>query len=595
MKGLYNLITLVLTLSILTIVPMHAQHSVDKCAQVNYLQHLEDQYPGYLNAVDRTFEEAKIRGAESRAAGRLDVYTIQVVIHIVHVTSNASQNISQEIIDDQIRVLNESFRHTNSDAGNIRAEFAGIVGDSEIQFELADVKRVGLPSFYFPDLVTLYDGIKHSSSGGSDAVDPEHFLNIWVAELWPGLVLGYAYPPAGIANWPPGSSAPTQSDEGVLIDYRAFASNNPASTFYENQGIEIEGRTTVHEVGHYLGLRHIWGDDDCNFDDGIEDTPTMAENSQNSGCVPTNNTCDAGMPGDLPDMWENYMDYSLETCQIAFTNDQIDVMRGVLEGPRSGLLDGACSPPTTGAITGPSDVIEATSETYSVPASGNTYTWSVTGGTITSGAGTNSVQVSWGNGPTGQICVTESLDGCDGNASCVNITFSAACPTITTGDITGTTTAEVSSSETYTIPVTTNSITWEVTGGTISSGGGTRSITVAWGNGSTGQVCVTESDGACPGNTVCEDVTLSPVSGIAEIAIEKGLEIFPNPASSYLRIRTNEIPEKIELINVLGAVIMTIESPDLYNDIRLHDLSENVLLIKVSYIDGFAIERVIVE
>src|SRR5690606_39460427 len=95
------------------------------------------------------------------------------------------------------------------------------------------------------------------------------------------------------------------------------------------------------EVGHYLGLRHIWGDGDCNEQDGIDDTPNAADQS-NQDCNFANNTCtdNIGTLGDLPDMVENYMDYSEETCQNSFTLGQIDMMRSIIENYRWELVNG---------------------------------------------------------------------------------------------------------------------------------------------------------------------------------------------------------------------------------------------------------------
>ena len=112
-------------------------------------------------------------------------------------------------------------------------------------------------------------------------------------------------------------------------------------------GLNDAGRTGTHEVGHYLGLRHIWGDGDCTMDDGIDDTPTAANNSQTQD--PSNLMCTQAhgkdsCPNDgLPDMVENYMDYYIESCQNMFTQEQVDLMRAMLEGPRADLVESTSS------------------------------------------------------------------------------------------------------------------------------------------------------------------------------------------------------------------------------------------------------------
>ena len=137
--------------------------------------------------------------------------------------------------------------------------------------------------------------------------------------------------------------------QGVVIHYTTVGKNNPVAN--DDNMIENNiGRTAVHEIGHYLGLRHIWGDanplfgggDGCSLDDGILDTPNAADQAGYI-CDLNKNTCNNdnfGSSGiDLPDMIENYMDYSPEACQNIFTNGQINVMRNILEICRPNLIN----------------------------------------------------------------------------------------------------------------------------------------------------------------------------------------------------------------------------------------------------------------
>jgi len=153
-------------------------------------------------------------------------------------------------------------------------------------------------------------------------------------------ILGYATPPNNLSHWPPGS-ADNMSD-GVVIEYEAFGANNPNTLDLGGGTIDVDGNTAAHEVGNYLGLRHMWAAGDCTEEDGIDDTPN-ADDQSNQDCDINKNTCtDAiGTLGDLPDMVENYMDYSAETCQNSFTLGQIDLMRGILENERVELIGGA--------------------------------------------------------------------------------------------------------------------------------------------------------------------------------------------------------------------------------------------------------------
>ena len=180
--------------------------------------------------------------------------------------------------------------------------------------------------------------------GGEDPWDQSRYLNIWVCNMSINIfgtettaLLGYATPPSGLPNWPPGST-PNLSD-GVVIQFQAFGSNNPNILDAGGGAIDVRGRTASHEVGHYLGLRHIWGDGDCTAEDGIDDTPN-ADAQSNQDCDITKNTCTDNIQGvDLPDMIENFMDYSEETCQNSFTQGQVDLMHGVLENQRFDLVN----------------------------------------------------------------------------------------------------------------------------------------------------------------------------------------------------------------------------------------------------------------
>lgn len=344
-----NLKTLVLVaLVMVTTQFAAAQHIL--CGYDLAVEKMEDQYPSYRENVDQLFEKAQRHAIANRGLRSSDnTYTIPVVIHVVW--KEDIENLEDSILLSQIDVLNEDFRRMNEDAINIRPEFADIVGDAGIEFDLIDIIRVQTEEEFSVSLTGLPDNVKQTAEGGSDAMDTDTHLNIWICQIQPisigpiqlGQVLGYAYPPADLDNWPEGQSAPSPELDGVVIDYRAFGRNNPNELDVGlGAPIIVKGRTTTHEVGHYLGLRHIWGDgggifggDSCGEDDGIEDTPNAGGQSQ-FDCDLSKNTCTGGSE-DLPDMVENYMDYASEDCMNSFTVGQIELMRSVLEINRPNL------------------------------------------------------------------------------------------------------------------------------------------------------------------------------------------------------------------------------------------------------------------
>lgn len=316
----------------------------EKCGHELVLQALEKKYPGYQDAVNKSFVDAQKQTQMNTS--RNEELIIKVVFHIVW--KNAEENLADSIIQSQLDVLNEDFRLLNKNKDDLRPIFKDVQGNAGIFFELQEIKRVKTNANFALSLFGLPDNVKRGNDGGSDAADPNKILNIWICKIQPipfigGQILGYAYPPADLFNWPAGSSAPSKELEGVVVDFRAIGRNNPNKLNIQGQDIEILGRTCVHEIGHYLGLRHIWGDggglfggESCDEDDGMIDTPNQGFQSS-FVCDLQNNTCIDDVD-DLPDMIENYMDYSLESCQNTFTKNQVEHMRSVLMNQRSGLI-----------------------------------------------------------------------------------------------------------------------------------------------------------------------------------------------------------------------------------------------------------------
>jgi hypothetical protein len=352
---------------------------VSPCFHDEVIKFQNEQTPQYKAVVDRTYAEM-LHQAKTLQTRDDKVYTINVVFHVVY--KNDEENISDARINDEIAVLNENYRRKNRDTSKTRPIFKSVAGDAGIEFKLHRIVRVKTTATFAPDLLSqtnqIPNQVKRTADGGSNAIDPNKYMNVWVCKIEPleilglklGSVLGFAYPPAGLANWPDGASAPSKELDGIVVDYRTVGRTGLSYPHPTNGGtLAMQGRTLVHETGHYLGLRHIWGDGSllgasCSGEDGIADTPKASSQSQ-FDCDTTKNTCvDAGAI-DYPDMIENFMDYSEEGCQNMFTKGQVGIMRSVLQGPRKLLVDNTAS-----AIK---DIVEFDAHISPNPTNGNIY------------------------------------------------------------------------------------------------------------------------------------------------------------------------------------------------------------------------------
>ena len=192
---------------------INAQHIM--CGYDHAVQKMEEKYPGFKAAADQTFANAQAHSQHADGSRSDMTYTIPVVVHVVW--KEAEENIADSLVQSQIDVLNEDFRRLNADAGNIRPIFEDVVGDAKIEFDLVAIERVETDADFSLTLTGLPDNVKVAAEGGSDAWDTETHLNIWVCQIQPisiigielGQILGYAYPPAGLANWPAGANAPS--------------------------------------------------------------------------------------------------------------------------------------------------------------------------------------------------------------------------------------------------------------------------------------------------------------------------------------------------------------------------------------------------
>ncbi len=304
--------------------PIFAQHSHDddtRCGTMQYLEQQIQQDPGLESRMEKIEQSMQewIKDNQHLKNSKDLLVTIPVVVHVVYQTAN--QNIPDDQILSQIDVLNQDYRRLNADTTNTPAEFSGVAGDVEIEFCMASVDPNGEPTDGITRTQTSVssfstnNAVKFTSQGGKDAWPSQDYLNMWVCNMSGG-ILGYA-------QFPGGSTA----TDGVVITYQSFGYNSPGGYPYHL------GRTATHEVGHWLNLYHIWGDDggSCNGSDLVADTPNQGSEYYSCPSFPQS-SCGSN------DMFMNYMDYTNDNCMNIFTNGQKTRTHAAINVYRSSLL-----------------------------------------------------------------------------------------------------------------------------------------------------------------------------------------------------------------------------------------------------------------
>jgi hypothetical protein len=289
-----------------------------QCAAMQEYERLLEEQPSFRTNQQRAeafTARAVTSGEAERVARRL--ITIPTVVHVVY--KKPRENISKAQVESQIAALNQDFRSTNPDTVTVPDAWKGLVADAKIKFQLAtkdpDGKRTDGIVRVQTDRASFGpgDGVKRASQGGSTAWPADTYLNIWVCALGGGL-LGYAQFPGG-----------PKATDGVVILHSALGTEGSATAPFNG------GRTLTHEVGHWLNLRHIWGDTlDCSGGDRVSDTPNCEGPNYGKPAFPVI-SCANGPNGD---MFMNYMDYVDDAAMFMFTAGQVARMSACLAGPR---------------------------------------------------------------------------------------------------------------------------------------------------------------------------------------------------------------------------------------------------------------------
>jgi zinc-dependent metalloproteinase lipoprotein len=329
------------------------RNGVIPCVATEYARYLQNKSGKETAAQFESWLAPKLAAVKSQRSAQQtnQVVTLPVVVHIIHDGDEVgiSENIPDERILSQIQVLNEDFRRIQGTRGYVE----GNVGvDTEIQFCMAQqdpdgnattgIDRVNLGRASWNSVETVDEEMKPATIW-----DPTRYINIWVCRFGGQLaqVGGYAYfPEASGLDGLEGAESGALND-GLAMSFKAFGTSDvfPATTYFPDAD---KGRSATHEMGHFFGLRHIWGDEDsCDATDYCDDTPAV---------IGLHFTCDAADTcpnSEGTDMIENHMDYTPDACKSIYTPGQKARMWTVLQNsPRraSLLTSNACSAPTMG-------------------------------------------------------------------------------------------------------------------------------------------------------------------------------------------------------------------------------------------------------
>ncbi|HYC83586.1 MAG TPA: M43 family zinc metalloprotease [Chryseosolibacter sp.] len=296
-----------------------------RCGTVQYTKKLQSER---RVQTEQDFEQWIARVKDLRRSGRTkaEPYKIPVVVHVIHNGEpvGVGTNISDAQVHSQIKVLNQDFRRENPDASNTDPLFVPVAGSMDIEFVLA--KRT--PEGGATTGIVRVQGSKAQWTSGDNSElkelsywPAEDYMNLWVCDITD--FLGYSQFPVsdlpGLEN-----SSNNRLTDGVVLWYKSFGSEEDGN--FNLDPAYSKGRTATHEISHFFGLRHIWGDDNdqCSGTDYVDDTPNQGKYT--TGC-PTGTRTSCG----VTNMIQNFQDYTDDACMNLFTHEQIERMKIVIE------------------------------------------------------------------------------------------------------------------------------------------------------------------------------------------------------------------------------------------------------------------------
>lgn len=346
-----NHILIFILLVMVITTPLYSQ---ERCATVQYMQLLRNE--GKIKQTEEQFEQALQQRIKNRQLQQQThrthggPYQVPVVVHVIHNDEliGTGSNISEAQILSQIDVLNKDFKRLNDDANNTPAQFLPNAGSFDIEFVMARRDPSGLPT----NGINRVKGTRATWTMSNDAEfkglsywPSEDYLNIWVIDF-SGSFIGYAQFPVSTMQGLEDYQNSIAATDGIAIDYKAFGTIDAGP--FDLDSRYNRGRTTTHEVGHFFGLRHIWGDNDCGTD-YVTDTPQQKNSTTTCPSHPQSTVCGTS----IVKMFQNFLDYTDDACMNIFTQGQVSRMETIIDDanvPRRnsllnspGLLNPNCS------------------------------------------------------------------------------------------------------------------------------------------------------------------------------------------------------------------------------------------------------------